>query len=86
MTRPPFDPAKDQINIERHGVSLSRSSELDILAVLEDDRFDYGETRFRAWGLIDELPYCLAFAIRDGAVRPISLRRAGAREMMRYVP
>jgi uncharacterized DUF497 family protein len=50
-----------------------------------DDRFDYGETRYRAWGHIDGIAYYLAFTFRDGEMRPISLRRAHAKEMKRYV-
>jgi uncharacterized protein len=80
-----FDAAKDAVNIEKHGVSLARASDFEILAFLEDGRSDYGETRYRAWGLIDGRPYCLAFTNRNGVVRAISLRRAHAKEMKRYV-
>ena len=34
-----FDPAKDESNIAKRGVSLARSADLDILAVVEDHRF-----------------------------------------------
>lgn len=81
-----FDPAKDEINVAKHRISLARAADLEILAVLEDTRFDYGETRYRAWGVIDGQPYCLAFTVVDGEVRPISLRRAHSKEMKRYVP
>ncbi len=80
-----FDTAKDETNIAKHGVSLSRAVELDIMAVLRDDRFDYGEDRYRAWGLIDGVTYCLAFSTRNKKVRAISLRRAHRKEMDRYV-
>ena len=50
-----------------------------------DDRYDYGEIRYLAYGLIDGATYCLAFTDRGGQVRPISLRRAHAKEMRRYV-
>ena len=81
-----FDPTKDAANIAKHGVSLSRAADLDMLAVEHDIRFDYGEARFRAWGLIDGEAYCFAFTTRDDRVRAISLRRAHAKEMKRYVP
>jgi uncharacterized DUF497 family protein len=81
-----FDPAKDAANIEKHGVSLSRAADLEILAFVEDDRNDYGETRYRAWGLIDGKAYCLAFTNRAGKIRAISLRRAHKKEMKRYAP
>ena len=81
-----FDADKDRGNIAKHGISLSRAVELEMLAVLRDDRFDYGEERFRAWGLIGDISYCLAFSTRNGKVRAISLRRAHKKEMDRYVP
>lgn len=80
-----FDAAKDETNIAKHGVSLSQAVELDIISVLRDDRFDYGENRYRAWGLIGGVAYCLAFSIRNNKVRAISLRRAHKKEMDRYV-
>jgi uncharacterized protein len=75
-----FDPSKDAINLAKQGISLARWVDLDILAVVDDDRFEYGETRYRGYGLIDSLAYCLVFTIRDGHDRPISLRRAHAKE------
>ncbi len=51
-----------------------------------DDRHDYGETRYRGYGYIDGAACCLVFVIRNGLVRPISLRRAHAKEMRRYAP
>jgi len=80
-----FDPAKDEANVAKHGISLRRSGELEILAFVEDDRNAYGEIRYRAWGLLDGQYHCLAFTYRDGRVRAISLRRAHKKEIDRYV-
>jgi uncharacterized protein len=80
-----YDPAKDEANRQKHGISLERARDIDILALLEDERNAYGEIRYRAWGLIDEQPHCLAFTYRDGHVRAISLRRAHRKEYERYV-
>jgi uncharacterized DUF497 family protein len=71
--------------IANHGISLARATDMLIARFIVDDRFEYGETRYRAWGHIDGQPYFLAFTIRDGKVRPISLRRAHAKEMKRNV-
>lgn len=78
-----FDPAKDATNIAKHGVSLARATDLELLAYVEDARF--AEPRFRLYGLIDGEAYCAAGTDRDGIVRVISLRRAHAKEMRRYV-
>lgn len=78
-----FDPAKDAINRDKHGISLARAVDLELLAYVDDSRFD--EPRFRLYGLIDGTAYCAAGTDRDGIVRVISLRRARAKEMKRYV-
>ena len=80
-----FDPAKNEANIAKHGVSLERADEMVIQAIIGDDRQGYGETRYRAFGLIDAVAHCLVFTDRDGALRAISLRRAHRKEMKRYV-
>ena len=72
-----FDPAKDTANIEKHGVSLARAVDLEIISRVKDERYD--EDRRRAYGLIDGAAYCLAFTVRNGRVRAISLRRATQR-------
>jgi uncharacterized protein len=43
-----FDPDKEAINRSKHGVSLSRWIDLDIKVAFVDDRYDYGEVRYRA--------------------------------------
>ncbi len=81
-----FDPAKDAINTVKHSLSLAEAAEFDIeTAVIEiDDRFDYGEVRFRAFGRVDGEGRCLVFTYTASAVRAISYRRAHDKEMRRY--
>ena len=79
-----FDPAKDKANVAKHGISLARVVDMEMLATVEDDRFDYGETRYRAFGIIDDVTYCAAFTLSDHNLRVISLRRAHAKEMRRH--
>ena len=81
-----FDPDKDAQNIANHQISFSRAFDMEVLKFAEDDCFDYGEVRYRAWGTIDGKAYCLVYTMRDGTVRPTSLRRAHDKEMKRYVP
>jgi hypothetical protein len=78
-----FDPAKDAANLAKHGVSLARAADLDVLIRVFDDR--YAEPRMRAYGVMDGLLYCLAYSILRGKVRAISLRRAHLKELDRYV-
>jgi len=79
-----FDPEKEEANIAKHGVSLARAVDLEILAYVDDSRFV--EPRFRLYGLIGGVAHCLAGTNRDGTIRAISLRRAHAKEMRRYAP
>lgn len=48
--------AKDAINIANHGISLARATDMVIARFIVDDRFEYGETRYRAGGHIDGQP------------------------------
>jgi uncharacterized DUF497 family protein len=83
-----FDPNKDESNLRKHGIRLARASDFWPVSVLEDTRKEYGETRYRGFGFIDEKPYALAFTVRgsstDRKVRPISLRPATEKEIKSY--
>ena len=81
-----FDPAKEAVNLAKHRVSLAQWVDLEDFTIVPDDRFDYGESRYRAYGYIDGAAYCLVFTIRNERYLPISLRRAHAKEMRRYAP
>jgi uncharacterized DUF497 family protein len=83
MSEIEFDPAKDRRNVAKHGISLDRARELEIVRYLPDERFTR-EPRFRAWGFIDGKAYCLAYTHRNNRLRAISLRRARKKEMERY--
>ena len=54
------------------------------LLVEHDQRWDYGEERFRALGVIDKKVFVVVFTRRLRAIRIISARRANAREVKRY--
>ncbi len=81
-----FDPAKDERNAAKHGLSLEMAAEFEmsLAVVIADERRDYGEMRYRAFGRIDGKGYCLAFTYRGSAVRVISFRRAHEEEMEQY--
>lgn len=79
-----FDPVKDHANLAKHGISLGRVRDLEILAFVDDrDRFD--EPRYRLYGLIDGRFHCVAAIDRGSTVRVISVRRAHEKEYRRYV-
>ena len=80
-----FDPEKDAANIAKHGLSLADfkgfESEPEIRL---DDRYHYAEVRYRAYGRIAELGFCVVFTMRATTMRVISFRRAHNKEMRRY--
>jgi uncharacterized DUF497 family protein len=78
-----FDPTKDRQNIAKHGLSLARAIDMEVIVSVRDDRFE--EPRFRTYGLIDGVLYCLAYTMRSEALRAISLRRSRRKELVRYV-
>jgi uncharacterized protein len=82
-----FDPAKDLVNLAKHGASLGLAVELDWEAALVwvDGRFDYDETRMIALAPQAEILYYVAFVDRSEVRRVISLRRANRREVKHYV-
>ena len=83
-----FDPANDEINRAKHGVSLQAATGFDWGKALEreDDRFDYGEVRFVAIGMIEAKLFVMVFTdgSDDEAVRVISLRPAEKHETRFY--
>jgi uncharacterized DUF497 family protein len=83
-----FDPAKDTANIAKHGLSLAKAVEfeMNLATVSADDRRDYGEDRYIAIGPLGGRLHVLIFTVRDGVIRPISLRKANAREVKRHGP
>ena len=81
-----FDPAKDESNLDKHGVSLADADEFewDAAVVREDTREQYAEPRFEAKGYIGDRLHVLVFCIRGDVVRVISLRKANPREVKSY--
>lgn len=78
-----FDPEKDALNRQKHGISLARAKDLSDIIVVEDKR--YSEARFRLYGQIDGGWHYAAVTLRDDIVRIINLRRAHKKEIKRYV-
>jgi uncharacterized protein len=81
-----FDPTKNDRNIALRGLSFERAADFDFLGavVLVDDRREYGETRLRAFGLLNNRLHALVFTETACGIRVISLRKANQREVKRY--
>jgi uncharacterized DUF497 family protein len=81
-----FDPAKDRINRNKHGLPLAAAEHLFHQPTIqfEDDRFDYGEARMVALGLIEGRVVVCVYVDRGDTRRIISLRKATKHETTEY--
>jgi uncharacterized protein len=82
-----WDKDKNRRNVERHGISFDDAKRIfDGQTVeREDDRFDYGETRIYAIGLVNGLEITVIYTDRDNDERRlISAWRAEPHERRAY--
>ena len=71
-----WDEVKRRANIGKHGIDFVDAPQVfaDAFVVMEDVRFDYGESRFLALGLLHGIVVVVAYATAVGAVtRVISM-------------
>ncbi len=81
-----FSPRKDAINRRKHGISLRRAEDFDLITALifPEDSQDYGELRYQAIGFLDAKLHVLTFTEVDDSIRAISLRKAEKSEEKIY--
>jgi len=83
-----FDPSKRKDTLDQRGLDMAAAAEVfegDHLTV-EDDRFDYGETRYITIGFMTGRMVVLVWTSRGDTRRIISMRKANAREQKAYAP
>ncbi|HVP84317.1 MAG TPA: BrnT family toxin [Rhizomicrobium sp.] len=83
-----WDPAKRLANLAKHGLDFEDVLEFDWAnaAIQMDGRKDYGEVRFRAWGMFGGRMHSVAFTRKGRTLRIISFRKANSTEVKRYGP
>jgi uncharacterized DUF497 family protein len=82
-----WDEAKDAVCLAARGFGFLYATRafFDPDRFVEaDERFDYGEPRFRLIGRIDGETFVVVYTPRHGRIRLISARRASRREVRRY--
>lgn len=81
-----WDEAKNQGNLRKHGLAFDVVLEFGWSAAVieEDERYNYGERRFRAFGRLNGVGVCVAFTPRTHAVRIITVRHMHEKETRRY--
>lgn len=81
-----WDNDKNAANLDKHGIDFTLIERFDWQACLIqlDQRFDYGEIRFRAFGRVEDKGVCVAFTPRGRKLRLISMRLMNEKEVKRY--
>lgn len=83
-----WDPNKRRSNYQKHGIDFADvfPAFFDQAKVIkEDQRTDYGETRFNMLATINGRTCHITFTFRNRVVWLISARKANEREQKRYV-
>ena len=81
-----WDETKRRSNIRNHEIDfvvVERVLAGETITFL-DDRFDYGERRFRTYGLLDEKVVVVTHTEADEVIRVISVRKATKNEERVY--
>jgi len=83
-----FDSEKDEINRLKHGVPLALGAEvlMNRIGHIGDDRRDYGEVRFNAFGLVNGRLFVCTYTMRAQTYRLISVRKASKQEQRIWRP
>jgi uncharacterized DUF497 family protein len=81
-----WDERKRRTNVKKHGIDFIDVSEVfdgDVV-LLPDERFDYGEPRFIAIGILKSVVVVVAYTERGETIRIISARKATKNEQIYY--
>ena len=83
-----FDSEKDEINRLKHGVPLALGAEvlMNRVGQIGDDRWDYGEPRFNAFGLVNGRLFVCTYTMRGQTYRLMSVRKASKQEQRTWRP
>ena len=81
-----WDEVKRRANYAKHGLDFRDAERVfqGITLTAEDKRQDYGETRFIALGLLDDLLVVVVYTERSEKIRLISMRKANQKERKAY--
>ena len=77
-----YDEEKRRTVLAERGIDMAEAGLVfnETHIQIEDDRKDYGETRYRVWGFLHGRRVSLAWTPREGARHIITIRHAHERE------
>jgi uncharacterized DUF497 family protein len=81
-----WDEVKRRANYAKHGLDFRDAEKVfqGITLTAEDNRQDYGETRFISLGLLEDVVVVVVYTARGEKTRIISMRKANQREKSAY--
>ena len=81
-----WDERKRRTNVKKHGIDFIDVPEVfeSDVVILPDERFEYGEPRFIAIGILKSVVVVVAYTERDENIRIISARKATKNEQIYY--
>jgi len=82
-----WNPDKERRNVAKHGIAFGTAIRIFQGPVVErtDIRFDYGEERVQAFGIVDDRVIVVVYTEREkDEIRIISARRAKPKEAQEY--
>ncbi len=81
-----WDEQKRRANVKKHGIDFTDVPQVfdSDVVLLPDERFDYGETRFIAIGILKSQVVVVAYTERGENIRIISARKATKNEQIYY--
>jgi uncharacterized DUF497 family protein len=82
-----WDEAKRRINLRQHGIDFDDVPPLfaGTMVIVADERYEYGESRFIAFGLLAGRLVAVAYTERgEDVIRLISARKASKYEANQY--
>lgn len=81
-----WDENKRQSNLRKHGVDFVAASKIfeNYTVEFEDNRYDYGEDRFVAIGIIGNQTLTVVYIMRNSIIRLISARKSTKEERKIY--
>jgi uncharacterized DUF497 family protein len=81
-----WDERKRRANVKKHGIDfidVPKVFDGDVV-IIPDERYDYGETRFIALGILKNLVVVVVYTERGENIRIISARKATKNEQIYY--
>jgi uncharacterized DUF497 family protein len=81
-----WDDDKNESNFEKHGLDFETAMQIWNGPIIEqtDDRYEYGEYRFIAFGMVDSRVLTVVYTWRGNVCRIISARKARKDERRAY--